>query len=332
MLSISQSPLEGHWVVVLCGGRGSRLGSVTESIPKSLALIHDKPIIWYTFLSLFKDGFRKFIFPLGYRGSMIEEFITKEFDELDCEIRFMNTGEDTPVAERLHIVSSQIAEKDDFFLVNGDTFFDFDILGMYHFHRRKNALATLSSVKIVSDYGILIEEGGELKDFSRDEKVSYFTLNRKKNARGHVNSGFVWLLILVPLSFIIWFGMNNITEAHVSPKIGSTLGAFVKILSMLAIGLITVTAGLWLMLPASIGGSGFDVDKLIVLPIIVMATVFLLKHMPAGLDFKKNIRRQYLIFGNKHTWAMTVIYTMTFGSFIGYATCFALAIKVIFGY
>lgn len=146
------------------------------------------------------------------------------------------------------------------------------------------------------------------------------------------NSGFVWLLILVPLSFIIWFGMNNITEAHVSPKIGSTLGAFVKILSMLAIGLITVTAGLWLMLPASIGGSGFDVDKLIVLPIIVMATVFLLKHMPAGLDFKKNIRRQYLIFGNKHTWAMTVIYTMTFGSFIGYATCFALAIKVIFGY
>ena len=193
MVAVSQTPLESHWVIVLCGGRGSRLGSVTESIPKSLALIHDKPIIWYTFLSLYKDGFRKFIFPLGYRGSMIEEFITKEFDELDCEIRFMDTGEDTPVAQRLHKVSSQIAEKDDFFLINGDTFFDFDILGMYHFHRRKNALATLSSVKIISDYGILIEEEGQLKGFSREEEVSHFTLNRKKSARGHVNSGFVWL-------------------------------------------------------------------------------------------------------------------------------------------
>ena len=129
MLSISQSPLEGHWVVVLCGGRGSRLGSVTESIPKSLALIHDKPIIWYTFLSLFKDGFRKFVFPLGYRGSMIEEFISKEFYSLDCKIRFIDTGEDTPISQRLHKVSNQIADEDDFFLINGDTFFDFDIYG-----------------------------------------------------------------------------------------------------------------------------------------------------------------------------------------------------------
>ena len=48
-------------------------------------------------------------------------------------------------------------------------------------------------VKIISDYGILIEEGGQLKDFSREEEVSHFTLNRKKSARGHVNSGFVWL-------------------------------------------------------------------------------------------------------------------------------------------
>ncbi|HHL20783.1 MAG TPA: antiporter, partial [Aliiroseovarius sp.] len=42
--------------------------------------------------------------------------------------------------------------------------------------------------------------------------------------------------------------------------------------------------------------------------------------------------RQYRIFGNKHTWAMTIIYTMTFGSFIGYAATFALAIKVVFGF
>ncbi|MAX74380.1 MAG: antiporter, partial [Nioella sp.] len=42
--------------------------------------------------------------------------------------------------------------------------------------------------------------------------------------------------------------------------------------------------------------------------------------------------RQYKIFGNKHTWAMTVIYTMTFGSFIGYSAALALTIKVVFGF
>ena len=146
------------------------------------------------------------------------------------------------------------------------------------------------------------------------------------------NAGFVWLFILVPLAFVTWFGMNNITEVHVSPKIGSTFGAFIKILSMLAISLITASVGLWLMLPASAGGAGWMLSKWLVLPLVIAATVFLLKHMPAGTEFKKNIKRQYLIFGNKHTWAMTVIYTMTFGSFIGYAACFALAIKVIFGY
>ena len=146
------------------------------------------------------------------------------------------------------------------------------------------------------------------------------------------NAGFVWLIILVPLVFATWFGMHNITESHVSPNIGSTFGAFAKILIMLTVGLATASAGLWLMLPESTGGAGFMLSKWLVLPMVVVATLFILKYMPAGAGFKDNIQRQYLIFGNKHTWAMTVIYTMTFGSFIGYAACFALAIKVIFGY
>ena len=47
---------------------------------------------------------------------------------------------------------------------------------------------------------------------------------------------------------------------------------------------------------------------------------------------QQNLKRQYKIFENKHTWAMTVIYTMTFGSFIGYSAAFPLSIKVIFGF
>jgi NNP family nitrate/nitrite transporter-like MFS transporter len=64
--------------------------------------------------------------------------------------------------------------------------------------------------------------------------------------------------------------------------------------------------------------------------LVVASTVFLLKLIPG--DIKSNLSRQYEIFNNKHTWVMSVIYTMTFGSFIGFAASFPLAIKVIFGY
>jgi NNP family nitrate/nitrite transporter-like MFS transporter len=63
-----------------------------------------------------------------------------------------------------------------------------------------------------------------------------------------------------------------------------------------------------------------------------MATLLLLRIVPAGELYKQNLSRQYRIFNNKHTWAMTVIYTMTFGSFIGYSAALALAIQVIFGF
>ncbi len=144
------------------------------------------------------------------------------------------------------------------------------------------------------------------------------------------NAGFVWLLALVPLAFAGWFGMNNIRTEHVSPDIPGPFGAFGIISFMLIIGFVAAAFGLWLMLPEKVGGSGFGVSKWIVLPIVIALTVFLLKLIPGQVG--QNLTRQYKIFGNKHTWAMTVIYTMTFGSFIGYSAAFALAIKVVFGF
>lgn len=146
------------------------------------------------------------------------------------------------------------------------------------------------------------------------------------------NAGYVWLILLVPLAMATWFGMNNIVDEHVSPNIGGTASAFTKILTMLAIAFATAIFGLWLMLPAKVGGSGLMLSKWIVLPIVIILTVMLLKILPLGADYKDSINRQYRIFGNKHTWAMTIIYTMTFGSFIGYAAALGLSIKVIFGF
>ncbi|RVT85530.1 antiporter [Rhodobacteraceae bacterium CCMM004] len=147
------------------------------------------------------------------------------------------------------------------------------------------------------------------------------------------NAGFVWLLALVPLAVVGWWGMNNIRDEHVSPDIPGPLGAFATITGMLLIGFATAAFGLWLLLPAVDGGlptSGLGVSKWIVLPIVIALTVLGLKMIPGAVG--QNLSRQYRIFGNKHTWAMTVIYTMTFGSFIGYSAALALTIKVVFGF
>jgi len=144
------------------------------------------------------------------------------------------------------------------------------------------------------------------------------------------NAGYIWLLFLVPLAVIGWFGMNNLKESHVTPNLPSPVGSFSVITAMLAIGFLTAIFGLWLMLPERVGGSGFGISKWIVLPIVIALTVFLLKLFPG--EIKTNLQRQYKIFGNTHTWVMSVIYTMTFGSFIGFAAAFGLSIKVIFGY
>ena len=147
------------------------------------------------------------------------------------------------------------------------------------------------------------------------------------------NAGLVWLIALVPLAILGWAFMNNIRDEHVSPNIPNPLGAFAVITGMLMVGFATAAFGLWLLLPATDGGlpvSGLGVSKWIVLPIVIALTVFLLKMIPGAVG--QNLSRQYKIFGNKHTWAMTVIYTMTFGSFIGYSAAFALTIKVVFGF
>ncbi|MES9899457.1 MAG: antiporter [Sedimenticola sp.] len=144
------------------------------------------------------------------------------------------------------------------------------------------------------------------------------------------NAGYVWLLLLIPLAFASWFGMNNIRTEEVSPHIGSPLGAMSKIAGLLMIAFITAAVGLYIILPAPTGLGAPSWAKWPVIAGILFSTIMLMKMIPG--DIKPNLQRQFKIFGNKHTWVMSIIYTMTFGSFIGYSAGFALAIKVVFGF
>ncbi|MCC7431568.1 antiporter [bacterium] len=140
------------------------------------------------------------------------------------------------------------------------------------------------------------------------------------------NAGLVWLLILIPLAFLSWFRMNNINTASVTPDLKSPLVSFGRISWLLFIGFVTSAAGLYFF----ISYSKVSWAKWIILPLVIFLTVYLMKLL-SPKSIKTNLDKQYSIFSNKHTWIMTVIYTMTFGSFIGFSAAVGLAIKFIFG-
>jgi len=140
------------------------------------------------------------------------------------------------------------------------------------------------------------------------------------------NAGFAWLLSLIPLSALCFFGMNNLTS--VSPNIGSTLAAFVKIIWLYTLSFLPAGIGLYLYLPKPTG-LGL-LSMWLVMPLIIVSTLLLMKFTAFG-TMKDNIAKQFAIFGNKHTWSMTALYIVTFGSFIGFSMALPLSITVIFG-
>ncbi len=141
------------------------------------------------------------------------------------------------------------------------------------------------------------------------------------------NAGFIWAAMLVPLVIAAWFGMNNLLP--LSPAYGGTLAAFGKILYLWAITSAVGIAGLYLYLPAPTG-LGL-LNMWVALPLIVVVNVVLMKLMAFG-QMKVNIDKQFAIFGNKHTWSLTALYVVTFGSFIGFSMALPLSITVIFGF
>ncbi len=141
------------------------------------------------------------------------------------------------------------------------------------------------------------------------------------------NAGFVWLLLLVPLAFLGYFGMNNLLT--ISHGIGSTSAAFAKVVWLYGLAFLTAGVGLYLYLPAPVG-LGL-LNMWVALPLIMVATLFVMKLAAIG-EMKTNITKQFEIFKNRHTWSMTVLYVLTFGSFIGFSMALPLSITVIFGF
>ncbi len=143
------------------------------------------------------------------------------------------------------------------------------------------------------------------------------------------NAGFVWLLLLVPLAVAGWFGMNNLLT--VSPNMGSTAAALFKVFFFYVLAMVTSAIALYLYLPAPTGSGLLSGGGMwIMLPLVMFGTLFAMKLTATG-EMKANLTKQFAIFGNKHTWSMTALYVVTFGSFIGFSMALPLSITVIFG-
>ncbi|MEI6299945.1 MAG: antiporter [Betaproteobacteria bacterium] len=140
------------------------------------------------------------------------------------------------------------------------------------------------------------------------------------------NAGFAWLLSLVPLAILCWFGMNNLKT--VSPSTGHPLVAFAKITYLYTLAFVPSILGLYLYLPKPTG-LGL-ISMWVAIPLDIISALLVMKLAAFG-PMKEGVTKQFEIFRNKHTWAMTLLYIVTFGSFIGFSMALPLAITVIFG-
>ncbi len=139
------------------------------------------------------------------------------------------------------------------------------------------------------------------------------------------NAGLVWVPILAFFAILAFFFMNNLPQ-HDS---GPTPIAVAKYLWLTLLGFVGAGLGITLLI-LPWGGFPVLLKTFIVLVVAVLTTLLVMRTLTPR-ETKKNLVGQFQIFDNKHNWIMTWLYTMTFGSFIGYANAFPKLIDDVFG-
>jgi glucose-1-phosphate cytidylyltransferase len=145
-------------VVILCGGRGTRLQERTQSIPKPMVEIGGRPILWHVIQIYLGQGFRRFRLLTGYRGEQVSAFVAGERWPGDADIRCLDTGEDTPTGGRLHLAAGELGGGD-FCLTYADGVADVDLEALLAFHSGHGATATMTVVRPELQFGVAELDG-----------------------------------------------------------------------------------------------------------------------------------------------------------------------------
>ncbi|MBU3179968.1 glucose-1-phosphate cytidylyltransferase [Clostridium psychrophilum] len=187
-------------VVILCGGKGTRMREETEYRPKPLVEIGGKPILWHIMKSYSSYGFNDFILCVGYKGEMIKQYFMDMYwrnndftlhlsgdreieyhtkEEEKWNITIVDTGNETLTGGRLKQVEKYI-DDDEFMFTYGDGLSNVNILKLLEFHRKKGRIGTLTGVNPISSFGVMEVEDGIIKAFKE-----------KPILKDRVNGGFM---------------------------------------------------------------------------------------------------------------------------------------------
>jgi glucose-1-phosphate cytidylyltransferase len=189
-------------VIILCGGKGTRLSEETISKPKPMVEIGGKPILWHIMKSYSYYGVNRFILALGYKGDFIKQYfydykitgsdfslkldpkekiqILNHSDEKHWEIVFVDTGEETLKGGRIKRVEKYI-QSDLFHLTYGDGVCDIDINKLVDFHNSHNCMGSVTAVRPPSRFGEL--------NIDKDNTVQELE-EKPQMGKGLINGGF----------------------------------------------------------------------------------------------------------------------------------------------
>jgi glucose-1-phosphate cytidylyltransferase len=162
-------------VLILCGGRGTRLNGER---PKPLIEIGGRPIVWHVVSIYAAQGFRRFLLLTGYQGDAVAEWAGAAPWPEGVEVECVETGLDTPTGGRVHRVRERLREP--FCLTYADGVADLDLGALRARHASAGALATMTVVRPELPFGVAV--------LDEDERVTAF--REKPLADEWLNGGF----------------------------------------------------------------------------------------------------------------------------------------------
>ena len=191
-------------VVILCGGKGTRLREETEFRPKPMLPIGERPILWHIMKTYAHYGFREFILCLGYKGEMIKEYFRNylwnvcdatlflgaearaEFHtrhgEEEWQVTLADTGAESMTGERIARVRKYLGSDDTFLLTYGDGVGNIDIPASIELHRSLGKVCTLTAVHPPGRFGeIGLENDWTVHGFNE----------KPQTETGYINGGYM---------------------------------------------------------------------------------------------------------------------------------------------
>ena len=138
-------------ILVMCGGRGKRMGKITAKIPKPLTKINGKVVLGLKIDQYIKQGFKDYIFCISYKGQMIIDFIQKKYKHINAE--FSDAGKTAGILKRLFYASQLFS--DSVLMTYGDTISKINLIDFIARHENGNNDTTVALAAIKNPFGIV---------------------------------------------------------------------------------------------------------------------------------------------------------------------------------